>query len=168
MNIIGLSDIAGAHHNSSIALIQDGSIIFATSEERFTRVKHEMAFPKNAINAALKFAGLTLDDIDHFAVGYPPSSFYLDLFCRNIWDLPRSILGLVGHNFWGMFRYLFPNIRKMFMPAKFSNGLIRMEVDRNKITFIDHHLSHAASAYRCSGFDHCLALSMDGFGQGTK
>ena len=168
MNIMGLNDVAGAHHNSSIALVQDGQITFAASEERFTRKKHEMAFPANAIKAALDFTGLSIDDIDYFAVGYPPSSFYLDLFCRSFWDLPRSVLGLVGHNFWGMFKYLFPNIRKMYKPASFSNGLFRLGVDKEKIKFIDHHLSHAASAYRCSGFDRCLALSMDGFGPNAK
>ncbi len=164
MIIIGLNDVAGAHHNSSVALIQDGKVTFATSEERFTRVKFEMAFPQNALQAALDFAKLRLEDVDYFAVGYPPSSFYLDLFCRRFWDLPRSVLGLVGHNFWGMVKYLFPNVRKMYKPAEFSNGLRRLNVPKEKIVFIDHHRSHASSAYRCSGFDDCLTISMDGFG----
>ena len=168
MIIIGLNDVAGAHHNSSVALIRDGEIVFAASEERFTRVKFDMSFPKNALNAALEFANIGLDDVDYFAVGYPPSSFYLDLFCRSPLDLPRSLLGLVGHNFTGMLKYLWPNVKKMYKPAVFSNGLAEMGVPNEKIVYIDHHLSHASSAYRCSGFDQCLTISMDGFGPNGK
>lgn len=164
MIILGFNDVAGAHHNSSVALVKDGKVIFGTSEERFTRVKYEMQFPVNSMNQALRFAGLDLKDIDYFAVGYPPSSFYNDLFCRNFFDLPRAVLGLVGHNFWGMMKYLLPNFKKMYKPAVYSNGLKQFGIPDEKIVFIDHHLSHASSAYRCSGFDECLTISMDGFG----
>ncbi len=164
MNIIGFNDVAGAHHNSSVALVQDGEITFAASEERYTRVKYEMAFPKQALQSALQHAGLTLKDIDFFAVGYPPSAFYADLFSRRFWDLPRSLLGLTGHNLTGLLRYLAPNIFKMYKPAEFRNGLLKLGISRDRIVFLDHHRSHAASAYRCSGFDACLTISMDGFG----
>ncbi|MDZ7371139.1 MAG: hypothetical protein ONB12_08215 [candidate division KSB1 bacterium] len=164
MLILGLNDVAGAHHNSSVALVEDGKVIFAASEERFTRVKYEMAFPQRSIEAALSFRGISLDEIDWFAVGYPPSSFYGDLFCRSLWDLPRTVFGLVGHNLTGLLKYLAPNIKKMYKPAVFQNGLRRLGVPPEKIFFLDHHLSHAASAYRCSGFDECLTISMDGFG----
>ncbi len=164
MIIIGMNDIAGAHHNSSVSLIKDGNILFASSEERFSRIKFDMNFPSNALQAALDYTGLTLNDVDYFAVGYPPSSFYSDLFCRKFFDLPRSLLGLVGHNFFGMFKYLLPNFKKMYKPAVYENGLKKFGVPDEKIVFVDHHLSHAASAYRCSGFDECLTISMDGFG----
>ena len=168
MLIIGLNDVAGAHHNSSAALVEDGRILFAASEERFTRIKFDMNFPQNALQAALDFRRVTLKDIDFFAVGYPPSSFYFDLFDRKYFDLPRSLLGLLGHNLLGMLKYLAPNFSKMYKPAAFKNGLKEMGVPDEKIIFVDHHLSHAASAYRCSGFDECLAISMDGFGPNGK
>jgi carbamoyltransferase len=164
LNIIGFNDVAGAHHNSSVALVQDGEITFAASEERYTRVKYEMAFPKHALQSALHHAGLKLSDVDFFAVGYPPSAFYADLFGRSLWDLPRSLFGLLGHNLSALVRYLAPNVLKMYKPAEFRNGLHKLGVDRDKIVFLDHHRSHAASAYRCSGFDSCLTISMDGFG----
>ncbi len=164
MIIVGMNDVAGAHHNSSVALVVDGEVVYAASEERFTRQKFDMSFPKHALETALDYAGISINDVDYFAVGYPPSSFYNDLFCRDFWDLPRSVLGLVGHNFLGLVRYLFPNIRKMYKPAAFSNGLKKYHVPDEKIVFVDHHRSHAASAYRCSGFDECLTISMDGFG----
>lgn len=164
MNIIGLNDVAGCHHNSSVALVRDGEIVFAASEERYTRVKYEMAFPHHSLTSALHFGGLSLEQVDYYAVGYPPSGFYADLFCRSLWDLPRSLLGLLGHNFSGLLRYLVPNIFKMYKPAAFRNGLTQLGVPAGKIVFMDHHRSHAASAYRCSGFDDCLTISMDGFG----
>ena len=164
MNIIGLNDVAGCHHNSSVALIQNGEITFAASEERYTRVKYEMGFPNQALQSALQYGGLTLNQVDYYAVGYPPSGFYADLFCRSLWDLPRSLAGLLGHNFSGLLRYLAPNVFKMYKPAAFRNGLLKLGVAQEKIIFVDHHRSHAASAYRCSGFDDCLTISMDGFG----
>ena len=164
MIILGFNDVAGAHHNSSVALVEDGRLLFGASEERFTRIKYEMSFPQRSLEAALAFRNISLDDVDYFAVGYPPSSFYGDLFCRNLFDLPRSVLGLVGHNLSGMLKYLAPNFQKMYKPAAFQNGLKKMGVPDEKIVFLDHHQSHAASAYRCSGFDECLAVSMDGFG----
>jgi carbamoyltransferase len=164
MIILGFNDIAGAHHNSSVALIEDGRVLFGTSEERFTRIKYDIDFPSQSLDAALAFRGITLADVDYFAVGYPPSSYYGDLFCRKAWDLPRSVSGLVGHNFSGMLKYLAPNFKKMYKPAAFHNGLKKLGVPDEKIMYLDHHLSHASSAYRCSGFDDCLTISMDGFG----
>lgn len=168
MIILGLNDVAGAHHNSSVALIEDGNVIFGASEERFTRIKFDMNFPQNAVQAALEFRNITLNDVDYFAVGYPPSSFYMDLFDRKLWDLPRSVLGLVGHNFTGMMKYLAPNFKKMYKPAVYQNGLKQLGIPDDKIVFMDHHQSHASSAYRCSGFDQCLTISMDGFGPNGK
>ncbi len=164
MIIVGLNDVAGAHHNSSVALVKDGKIVYAASEERFSRIKFDMNFPDMALQEALRYAQIDIRDVDYFAVGYPPSSFYSDLFCRAFMDLPRSVFGLVGHNFTGMLKYLWPNVQKMYKPAEFANGLKQKNVDDGKIVFMDHHLCHAASAYRCSGFDDCLTISVDGFG----
>ncbi|RPI02744.1 MAG: hypothetical protein EHM72_03415 [Calditrichaeota bacterium] len=164
MIILGFNDIAGTHHNSSVALVEDGRVVFGTSEERFSRIKYDMNFPLQSLKAALAFRGIALADVDYFAVGYPPSAFYNDLFCRKFTDLPRSIWGLFGHNLTGVLKYLAPNVRKMFKPSRFMNGLEKLGVPSDKIFFLDHHLSHASSAYRCSGFDSCLTISMDGFG----
>ena len=168
MKIVGLNDVAGAHHNSSVALIIDGQIVYGASEERFSRIKYDMNFPGQALHHALRKANLDISDIDYFAVGYPPSGFYTDLFSKSMRDLPRSVLGLIGHNFTGFLKYVAPNIKKMYKPAAFKNGLLQLGVPQEKIVFIDHHLSHAASAYRCSGFDDCLTISMDGFGPNGK
>jgi carbamoyltransferase len=164
MIIMGFNDIAGAHHNSSVALIVDGTIRFAVSEERFSRIKYDMNFPEISLQHALHYAGIQLSDVDFFVAGYPPSSFYADLFCRRLTDLPRSVIGLIGHNVAGFIKYLIPNFRKMYQPARYSNGLKNLGIPEEKIYYLDHHLSHASSAYRCSGFDDCLTISMDGFG----
>ena len=64
MNIIGLSDVNDLHHDNSAALVQDGQLVFAVSEERFTRRKHDSSYPLNALKACLDYAGLKLSEID--------------------------------------------------------------------------------------------------------
>ena len=62
MRILGISAF---YHDSAAALIENGAIIAAAQEERFTRKKHDPGFPKEAIDYCLKEAGLTLSDVDH-------------------------------------------------------------------------------------------------------
>ena len=61
-NILGISAF---YHDSAAALIVDGEIIAAAQEERFTRKKHDSSYPKNAIDFVLKFASISLEDVDH-------------------------------------------------------------------------------------------------------
>ncbi|HOX86300.1 MAG TPA: carbamoyltransferase C-terminal domain-containing protein [bacterium] len=164
MIVLGFNDCSGNHYNSSVALVKDGKLIFAASEERYTRIKYDRAFPKNALQAALRFGGVELDEVDYFAVGYPPSAFYSDLFKRHWLDLPRSVLSLSPSGIFGLGKYLLPNFRKMYRPKTQKGGLKSLGVPLEKIIFIDHHLSHASSAYYCSGFDSCMTISLDGFG----
>lgn len=63
MNILGIS---AYYHDSAAAIIQDGDIIAAAQEERFTRIKHDPAFPVNAVKFCLEYSGLSLDQVDAF------------------------------------------------------------------------------------------------------
>ena len=62
MNILGISAF---YHDSAAALVKDGEIIAAAQEERFTRKKHDPAFPRNAINYCVQEAGISVSEIDH-------------------------------------------------------------------------------------------------------
>src|SRR6185436_1593301 len=64
MNILGISAF---YHDSAAALVQDGKIVAAAQEERFTRKKHDPGFPSNAVDYCLKAGGITLDEVDHIA-----------------------------------------------------------------------------------------------------
>ncbi|MBN1542978.1 hypothetical protein JW992_12600, partial [candidate division KSB1 bacterium] len=164
MIVLGFNDCSGNHFNSSVALVKDGKLVFAASEERYSRIKYDRSFPAQALQAALRFQNIELADIDFVAVGYPPSSFYGDLFCRRPSDLPRSLAALSPRGWIGLLQYLWPNFRKMYRPGAPCEMLTELGVAAEKIHFVDHHLAHAASAYRCSGFDRCLTISLDGFG----
>jgi len=163
MNILGISDVTGNHSHSSIALLQDGQLTFALSQERISRVKNDPRFPYDAIQAALDFVGLRLDEIDAFACGYPPANYYGSLMHRSKMDLLRSLLGVMTHRPLRLARYLFPNIRKGLFDPKGKNGLLSMGVDKENFYFIDHHLAHVSAAYHFSDFDECLGISYGGF-----
>lgn len=64
MRILGISAF---YHDSTTALINDGQILAVAQEERFTRRKHDAAFPKNSITCCLDETGLTLDQVDYVA-----------------------------------------------------------------------------------------------------
>ncbi len=147
MNIVGIS---AGYHDSACSLLQDGVLVAAVQEERFSRVKNDKAFPRRAFRYCLEEAGITIADVDCIAYYEDPC---LKLG-RQIW------MGLI------------PNL-----PARRRESILdRMvrsqpqEVIRKlfgyngHIEILDHHLSHAASAYYFSGFDDAAILTVDGVG----
>ena len=79
MYILGLS--TGVIHDSSACLIKDGKLIAAAEEERFTRIKHDVGYPKNSIDYCLKQAGIELKDIDYAAIHFSPwKQFFLSAY----------------------------------------------------------------------------------------
>ena len=163
MNILGISDVTGNHSHSSVAILQDGLLTFALSQERISRVKNDSQFPREAIQKALDFTGLRLEDIDWFACGYPPANYYGSLMARSKMDLIRSIRGLLIRRPNALLRYLVPNIRKGIFDPKNSNGLLDLGVPKEKFMFVDHHLAHVVAGYLSSDFEECLAISYGGF-----
>jgi carbamoyltransferase len=163
LNILGISDVTGNHSHSSIAILQDNHLAFALSQERISRVKNDSRFPKEAIQAALDYTHLRLNDIDHFACGYPPANYYNSLMQYSKFDVPRAFLGALFRSPKKLSRYLAPNIKKALFDAKNINGLIEMGVPPEKFHFIDHHLAHVSAGYFSSTFDNALAISYGGF-----
>lgn len=153
MKILGLSF---DFHDSAAAILVDGKIIAAAQEERFTRVKHDAAFPRRSIDFCLKQAGLTLGDLDRI-VYYENS---LKKFDRILWaseqNMPRSqgYLDSVVHSWFKWEK--FDAVRKIAAELK---------VPREKVTFVDHHDSHLAAAYYCSPFEHAAIVTLDGVGE---
>lgn len=162
MNIIGILSYGT---NSSVCLVKDGTIEFIAEEERFTRVKNAPNNrPINAIKAALKYANITINEIDYVAVGwdhnkYPAfmSDFYKNLLNSN--DFLSEAFQkqeLINYN---------PDLDKQYWLHEFYKmGLSNLKAPP-KIKYFSHHMSHAASAYFLSGFNQAIIISADGHGE---
>ena len=156
MNILGISHTG--NHEASVALVRDGKVVFACAEERLSRIKHDCSFPLQGIDRALAFAGMSASDVDHVAIGIGrPGLAGLHniklLLTREMagsltrWE--RTAMGLIREirSQWGYRTY---------------RG--RYSAPRGGVHFVNHHLSHALSAFCLSGFDESAVLVVDGRG----
>ncbi len=157
MRILGISAF---YHDSAAALVEDGRIIAAAQEERFTRKKHDASFPTNAVGYCLDAAGAKLADIDHVA-------FYDKPFLK-FERLLETYVALAPKGF-SSFKMAIP----LWLKEKlFQKSLLRKqlktfdeEIATDKLLFTEHHLSHAASAFFPSPFEKAVVLTMDGVGE---
>jgi carbamoyltransferase len=153
MNILGVSAF---YHDSAACLVQDGEIIAAAQEERFTRKKHDLSFPRNAIDFCLKEAGLTAKDIDII-------SFYEKPFLK----FERILQTYLQYAPFG-FRSFIRAIPLWIKQKLWIKELIRKELSYDgKIIFPEHHEAHAASAFFPSPFKEAAFLTLDGVGEWT-
>jgi len=151
VNILGISCF---YHDSAACLIQDGRLVAAASEERFTRKKHDEAFPHQAIQYCLKAGKISEKDLDY--VGFYDKPFlkferllstYLSTFPRGFRSFSKAMPIWLKEKLW--------------IPQ-----LIRKELKyKGKILFTEHHLSHAASAFLVSPFKEAAILTVDGVGE---
>jgi len=158
MYILGLN---AYHADSSAAIFKDGKMIAATEEERFRRVKHWAGFPSMAVSFCLQEAGITLDQVDHIAIGRDPRA-----------KLFKKLLFL-AKNPGGGFRAVkdrLGNARKVSSLEQ-EFGQIDPAIDlmalKSKIHQVEHHRSHLASAFFASPFKEAALLSIDGSGDFT-
>src|SRR5271155_4340480 len=151
--IVGISAF---YHDSAAALVLDGRIIAAAQEERFTRIKHDSAFPSYAIDYCLREAGLSPADLDYVGFYDKP----LTKFER----LLETYLAYVPSGF-RSFRLAMPLWLKdkLHMRRTLRRGLGGHTQAR--LVFTDHHESHAASAFFPSPFDRAAILTLDGVGE---
>jgi carbamoyltransferase len=151
LNILGLSCF---YHDSAAALVRDGLIVAAAQEERFTRVRHDAAFPIEAVRYCLKEGGLSPADID-LVVFYDKPLLKFERILRTYLAFAPS-----GLRSFAMSVPLWIK-RKLWMKE-----MIREALDyRGEIRFAEHHESHAASAYYPSPFPEAAVLTMDGVGE---
>jgi len=158
IHILGLS---AYYHDSAAALIQDGQILAAAQEERFTRRKHDARFPINAIGYCLNGAGISPNEIDYVV-------FYDKPFLK-FERLLETYLAFAPKGF-NSFRKAIP----LWLEEKlFQKKLLCEELNKcgfegnlaNRLLFSEHHLSHAASAFFPSPFSKAAILTMDGVGE---
>jgi len=173
--------INAAFHDSSAALVRDGELVAAAEEERFTRIKHAKRpvpfstweLPFHAIDYCLAEAGLTLAEVDHVAYSYDPQRFLRErvpgetvtlpmqpsagpagewesvwdpLFASYIVNAPRQLAAGAPHH-----------LKRRFAGVR-HDGPFRWH-------FVDHHLSHQASAFLAAPFERCAVMTLDGRGE---
>ncbi|MEY3414595.1 MAG: hypothetical protein RJA79_1470 [Actinomycetota bacterium] len=151
--------ISAYYHDSAACLIVDGEIKSAVQEERFTRVRHDAAFPTNAVNYCIKSSGLRPEQIDHVV-------FYDKPFLK--FDrILETYLAFAPKGFRSFSRSLPVWLKeKLFQKQVIANALEPIFGDLgDRLLFSEHHLSHAASAFFPSPFKDAAVLTMDGVGE---
>ena len=153
--------ISAFYHDSAAAVIQNGEIIAAAQEERFTRKKHDSSFPINAINFVLSYSNKKLSEIDSIVFYEKPFLKFERLLETYIAFSPNGFL---------QFSKAMPKWlkEKLFQKNELIKSLKKIEdckINENKIFFSEHHLSHAASAYFPSPFNEAIILTADGVGE---
>ncbi len=158
MHILGVSAF---YHDSAAALIEDGRVVAAAQEERFTRQKYDSRYPQNAIAYCLAEAGIGLGDVDYVAFYDKPLLKFARLLETYLAFAPRGFES---------FRLSMPLWfkEKLFQKRQLSDRLREaapeFDWDR-RLLFSEHHLSHAASAFFPSPYEEAVILTMDGVGE---
>ncbi|MEP7168895.1 MAG: carbamoyltransferase [Bacteroidota bacterium] len=158
MKILGISAF---YHDSAAAIIEDGKIIAAAQEERFTRKKHDPGFPVNAVKFCLEYCGSTIDELDAIAFYDKPLMKFERLIETYYAFAPKGISSFIA----SMPVWL---KEKMFLKRLIRDELKNAgEYDKKKLKllFPEHHLSHAASAFYPSPFESSAILTIDGVGE---
>lgn len=149
MNILGISAF---YHDSAACLIQDGKLVAAASEERFTRKKHAANFPIRAIDYCLKTGNICASDLDYIGFHEKPLVKFERLLYACLAMFPASF---------GSFAKAIPIWlhEKFWMPQTIRKELVGFN---GRIVFIDHHLSHAAGSFYMSPYEEAAILTIDG------
>jgi len=156
MNVLGVNCYL---HDSSVALFQDGRLVFAAEEERFSRIKKDARFPRLAIAAALDFAGLTFNALDAIAFGWNRGGL------TPLHTLTAELTGRLAPSPMMLVDSFIAGARELYH----GNGLRALRrsfpvMAGQKVLFVDHHDAHAWSTYALSGFEDALVVVVDGRG----
>lgn len=157
-NILGISAF---YHDSAAAIINDGEIVAAAQEERFTRQKHTHDFPINAIRFCLEYAGCCIDELEAVIFYDKPLLKFERLLETYYAFAPKGL------------RQFITSIpvwlrEKMFSKKLIYEGLSEVEMYKKRklcLMFSEHHLSHAASAFYPSPYRESAILTIDGVGE---
>ena len=153
--------ISAFYHDSAAALIEDGKIISAAQEERFSRKKHDARYPFHAVDFILKSNNLRLNDIDYIVFFEKPFLKFERLLETYLAFAPRGFKSFsLSMPIW---------LREKLFQKKFLFDKLKLH-DKNfknidKIKFSEHHYSHAASAFFPSPFENAVVLTLDGVGE---
>ena len=154
MNILGISCY---YHDAAAALLQDGMLVAAAEEERFSRKKHDHSFPSLAIEFCLAQAGINGPDIDYVVFYEKPLVKFERILTTTLGTYPKG---------WRVFREA---MIAWFNEKLWIKGQLMQHigVPTNRVLFVDHHISHAASSFFCSPFEEAAILTVDGVGEWT-
>jgi carbamoyltransferase len=138
-------------------LLHEGNLVAAAQEERFTRLKFDHRFPEQAIDFCLRQAGITPQELDYVVFYEKPLPKFERILLTHLSTFPHS---------WRVFREAMIAWfnEKLWMKTILSD---RLKVPAERVLFVEHHLSHAASAMFCSPFAEAAVLTIDGVGEWT-
>ena len=158
MRVLGISAF---YHDSAAAILEDGEIVAAAQEERFTRKKHDARFPADAVDYCLREAGVSLDGVDYIA-------FY-DKPLLKFERLLETYLSFAPRGFESFSMAIPVWLREKLFLKDLLVGELKKRGSRkdlaDRLMFSEHHLSHAASAFFPSPFKDAAVLTMDGVGE---
>lgn len=157
MSPVWILGISAYYHDSAAVLLRDGEIVAAASEERFTRLKGDPNFPKNAVAYCLHEGGIEMDELS--AVGFYEKPI------RKFARLVESYLGVAPRGF-QQFRKAYPiwMSEKIWIDKNLRKSLGGYKGD---LLYAEHHESHAASAFYPSPFEEAAVMTLDGVGEWT-
>ena len=154
--------ISAYYHDSAAALLSDGIIIGAAQEERFTRKKHDAAFPLNAIRYCLEEANVELSNVDYIVFYDKPLVKFERLLETYLSYAPKGLRSFIA----AMPIWLKD---KLFLKTTLKQELAELSgldvKDLPQLLFTEHHQSHAASAFFPSRFEKSAVLCLDGVGE---
>lgn len=186
MYILGINP---GHDGTACLIDGEGRILAAVAEERISRIKFDFGIPHLAIEECLRLANLSTSDIDLVAIGFKsffhpdtpvwnnlmrsknPAPFDFDDFRLAFRSRSHAVSQILFKNLTILFGTHDPDSGKLHSNIEFTEMVMReifrdLGFDRAKVTTVDHHLAHAASAYYTSGFDNPLIVTCDGAGDG--
>ncbi len=152
MIIVGISCY---YHDSSAAILKDGMLIAAAEEERFSRNKHESRFPAEALAYCLEETGVNIHDVDYVTFFEKPLKKF-DRFYQNLLHISPDC----KENY--LYSWDSPYKEKLWVKEDLLKNL---KIPEEKLLFIEHHISHAASAFFCSPYKEAAILTVDGVGE---
>lgn len=153
MYILGISCF---YHDSAASLIKDGKIVAAAEEERFSRIKHDNGFPKQAIAFCLKQSGISVKDLDYVGFYEKPFLKFERILYTSLATFPFSFL------------FFLKSMPVWIKEKLWMSQLIKKELKyKGEVLFVDHHLSHAASSFLVSPFEKAVILTLDAVGEWT-
>lgn len=159
MKILGIS---AYYHDAAACLVVDGRVVAAAQEERFTRRRHDAAFPVNAINYCLMQHGCRPADIDHVVFYDKPFLKFERLLETYFAFAPRGFTAFMK----SVPSWLKEKLFQKSLIARELGAALGRDVDWvARLLFSEHHLSHAASAFFPSPFQRAAVLTMDGVGE---
>ena len=153
MNILGINAF---HADASAALIQEGRLVAAAEEERFTRIKHWAGFPSQAIQFCLRKGCITIRDLDHIALSFNPKANISHKLLYAIKNRPRL----------NAIRDRLKRLGRTGNLVELLSAVCECDIRdiKAQIHQVEHHMAHAASAFFLSGHDQAVVLTIDGMG----